>query len=99
MIDPTARLERTTVRGPAIIGPGATLTDAYVGPYTAIGAGVVVEGAEVEHSIVLDGAELRFVGSRVESSVIGAGARIVREFRPPSGLRLTLGAGAEVMLS
>jgi glucose-1-phosphate thymidylyltransferase len=99
VIDPTARLKRTTVRGPAIIGPGTTLTDAYVGPYTAIGANVVVEGAEIEHSIVLDGAELRFVGSRVESSVIGAGARIVREFKPPSALRMTLGAGAEVMLS
>ena len=37
VVEAGAVLERTTVRGPAIIGAGARLNDAYVGPYTAIG--------------------------------------------------------------
>src|SRR3954463_1811218 len=37
VIEAGAHLERSTVRGPAIIGAGARLIDAYVGPYTAIG--------------------------------------------------------------
>ena len=37
VIEAGARLERTTVRGPAIIGAGARLSDCYIGPYTAIG--------------------------------------------------------------
>src|SRR5512132_2822331 len=37
VIEAGARLERTTVRGPAVIGPGSHLVDAYIGPYTAIG--------------------------------------------------------------
>ena len=81
-----------------IIGPGARVTDAYIGPYTSIGAGVVVEGAEIEHSIVLPDAQLRFVGSRLESSVIGRGARIVRGFALPAAMRVSLGDGAEVIL-
>ena len=52
---PGARLERSTVRGPAIIGARAHLIDAYVGPYTAIGEDCVIERAEVEHSILLAG--------------------------------------------
>ena len=45
-VEEGALLERTTVRGPAIIGRGARLTDAYIGPYTAIGDSVSIEKAE-----------------------------------------------------
>lgn len=98
-IHPSAIVRRTTVRGPVVIGPGVRLTDAYVGPYTSIGAGVEIQGAEIEHSIVLPGAELAFVGTRIESSVIGAGARVARVFMRPSSLRIALGDGAEILLS
>jgi glucose-1-phosphate thymidylyltransferase len=97
-VHPTAKIRRSLLRGPVIIGPGATVTDAYIGPYTSIGAGVVVEAAEIEHSIVLPEAELRFVGGRLESSVIGRGARIVRGFDLPAAMRVSLGDGAEVIL-
>ena len=42
VVHPTARLQDTLVRGPAIIGPGSRLNGAYVGPYTSIGADVVI---------------------------------------------------------
>jgi glucose-1-phosphate thymidylyltransferase len=97
-IHPTARLERTLVRGPAVIGPGTRIREAYVGPYSSIGAGVILEGSEVEHSIILDEAQIRYVGARLESSVIGVGARVTRRFEMPGGVRMSLGAGAEVTL-
>jgi glucose-1-phosphate thymidylyltransferase len=99
VVHPTARLQRCIVRGPAIIGPGCQLTDAYVGPFSSIGSRVVIEGAEIEHSIVLPGAEIRFVGARLESSVIGRNARIVRGFGLPSAMRISVGDGAEVSLT
>jgi glucose-1-phosphate thymidylyltransferase len=99
VVHPTARLENSLVRGPAIIGPRSRLTDAYVGPYTSIGADVVVEGAQIEHSMVFSGAHLRYVGTRLESSVIGQRARVVRSFAMPNTLRLSIGDGAEVALS
>src|SRR5205807_3282530 len=55
VIEAGARLERTTVRGPAIVGAGTRLSDCYIGPYTAIGEDCTISGAEVEHSIVLAG--------------------------------------------
>jgi glucose-1-phosphate thymidylyltransferase len=98
VVHPTASVIRSTLRGPLIVGPHASITDAYIGPYTSIGAGVVLEGAEIEHSIVLPEAQLRFVGARMESCVIGRGARVVRTFERPAALRLTLGDSAEVVL-
>src|SRR5881227_3618497 len=59
VVEAGARLERATVRGPAIIGTGAVLRDAYIGPYTAIGPSVRIERAEVEYSIVLEGSSIQ----------------------------------------
>ena len=58
VIEEGARLERATVRGPAIIGRGTRITDAYIGPYTAIGDDVTIAKAELEHSIVLSGSSI-----------------------------------------
>ena len=43
------------MRGPAIIGADARLTDCYIGPYTAIGERCEITASEVEHSILLAG--------------------------------------------
>jgi glucose-1-phosphate thymidylyltransferase len=98
-VHPTAELEHSLVRGPAVIGPGARLSHAYVGPYTSIGANVTIDGAQVEHSIVLDRAQLLHVGARLETSVIGRGARVSRSFAVPTAMRLSVGDGAEVTLT
>jgi glucose-1-phosphate thymidylyltransferase len=38
------------------------------------------------------------VGTRLESSVIGHGARVVRGFALPSAMRIAIGDGAEMLL-
>jgi glucose-1-phosphate thymidylyltransferase len=98
-IHPTAEVRSSVVRGPAVIGPMTRLTDAYVGPYSSIGAGVLIEAAEIENSIILPGASIRYLGGRLEASVIGAHARVFRDFRLPRALRLNVGEGAEVALA
>jgi glucose-1-phosphate thymidylyltransferase len=99
VVDPTARLRSTTVRGPAIIGPDVEISDSYIGPYSSIGRGVVIENAEIEHSIILPRASIRHLGSRLEGSVVGADARIFRDFRLPRAFRINVGDGAEIALT
>jgi glucose-1-phosphate thymidylyltransferase len=94
-----ARIASSVVRGPAIIGARATLRDAYVGPYTSIGEDVTIEGAEIEHSVVMAGASIRHLNGRLEASVIGPRSRVFRDFSLPRALRLTVGEGAEVSLT
>jgi glucose-1-phosphate thymidylyltransferase len=99
ILHPSVRLTSTIVRGPVIIGPGAEISDAYIGPYSSIGAGVVIENAEVEHSIILPGASIRHLGARLEASVVGPGARIFRDFRLPRAFRVNVGEGAEIAIT
>jgi glucose-1-phosphate thymidylyltransferase len=98
VVHPTAHVESSVIRGPVIIGAGARVVDAYIGPYTAIGEGVRVEGAEIEHSIIFAGASILHIGGRLEASVVGRGAKIFRDFSLPRALRLQVGDGVEVAL-
>src|SRR3954469_25264662 len=97
IVEPGAHLERCTVRGPAIIGANARLIDAYIGPYTAVGDGCVIERAEVEHSILLAGSSVRNLAGRMESSLLGRNVHITRdEGRQPRAYRFMVGDNSEI---
>jgi glucose-1-phosphate thymidylyltransferase len=96
IVEAGARLERCSVRGPAIIGAGAHLTDAYIGPYTAVGENCVISGAEVEHSILLSGSEVRDLDGRIESSLLGRNVKIGRGDRQPRAYRFMVGDNSEI---
>jgi glucose-1-phosphate thymidylyltransferase len=93
-----ACVRASVIVGPTVIGPGARITDAYIGPYTSIGPGARVEGAEIERSIVSAGASITHVGGRLVASVVGRDARVFRDFTLPRALRLRVGEGTEVAL-
>jgi glucose-1-phosphate thymidylyltransferase len=96
IVEPGAYLERSTVRGPAIVGAGARLVDAYVGPYSAIGEDCVIERAEVEHSILLAGSSVRDLDGRMESSLLGRNVHIARDERQPRAYRFMVGDNSEI---
>jgi glucose-1-phosphate thymidylyltransferase len=95
-IEPGARLERCTVRGPAVIATGAQLRDCYIGPYTAIGEGCVIEHAEVEHSILLAGSSVIGLEGRMESSLLGRNVKIGRGDGQPRAYRFMVGDNSEI---
>jgi glucose-1-phosphate thymidylyltransferase len=96
VVEAGAVLERSTVRGPAIIGAGARLTDCYVGPYTAVGEGCTIESAEVEHSILLAGSAVRNLDGRMESSLLGRNVTVGRDRRQPRAYRFMVGDNSEI---
>jgi len=87
------------VAGPVIIGRDCVIgPGTYVGPYTAIGDRSVLEGAEIEDSILLSDVRVatrhKIVGSLV-------GSHSVLEEDPdarPKGMRLVLGEHSQVRL-
>ena len=96
VVEAGAILERSTVRGPAIVGAGARLTDAYIGPYTAVGRHCVVESAEVEHSILLEGSSVRGLDGRMEASLLGRNVHIGRSGGQPRAYRFMVGDSSEI---
>ncbi len=98
VIERGAVLTRATVRGPAIVGSGSRITDAYIGPFTAIGEDVEIVGAELEHSIVLSGSSIRDLEYRIEASLIGKNVQIRRGPALPKAYRFVVGDNADVQI-
>jgi glucose-1-phosphate thymidylyltransferase len=97
-IHPTASVHTSVIVGPTVIGEGAMVDNAYIGPYTSIGAGARIEGAEIERSIISPGASVLYVGGRLVSSLVGRNARVFRDFSLPRAMRLWVGDDDEVAL-
>jgi glucose-1-phosphate thymidylyltransferase len=92
-------IERSRLRGPLVIGAGATVRDSYIGPFTSIGDGVELDHCEIEHSIVLERSKLVHVAGRIESSLIGREAVVTSGDRRPRAHRLMLGDSSRVELA
>ncbi len=99
MIDPSACVSHSKLRGPVLIGARAVVRDSFIGPYTSIGAGAVVIGAELDNAMILAGAEVRYPGPRLEASVIGERAVVSRTLSLPRAVHLRLPAGSQVTLT
>lgn len=98
VIEPGAKIIDSTVRGPAVIGAGATLRGAYVGPFTAIGERCELDNCEIEHSIVLCDSVIREIGVRIADSLIGKQVVVERSPQRPKSLKLLLGDHSRVGL-
>jgi len=87
----------SVVKGPAIIGRGCTISNAYIGPYTSIGDGCEIVGTEVEGSVVMEGARILDV-ERVVDSLIGRDALVERGNSLPKGHSLKIGDNSVVKI-
>jgi len=95
VIEPGARVVRSRIRGPVAIAAGTTVTDSFVGPFTAIGEHCEVTHSEIEHSVVMAGSCIVDI-PRLEDSLVGREAVVRRSQTRPRALRLMLGDHCQV---
>jgi glucose-1-phosphate thymidylyltransferase len=89
-IEPGAMIERSSIRGPVVIGRGARVVDSTIGPFTAIGDNVEIRGSRVEHSILMEDSRVEGI-SRLEDSVLGRRVRVRMARRAAGALTLMVG--------
>lgn len=93
-----ATVINSTIRGPVIIGKGAKIENAYIGPFTAISEAVVVKNSEIENSIVLEGTEIMDIHTRIDNSLIGKNAKLFHRTTKPKALNFVIGDNSRVDL-
>ena len=98
IVEPAPAWSAPPSAAPRSSAPAPHLTDCYVGPYTAVGENCVIENAEVEHSILLSGSEVRNLAGRIESSLLGRNVKISRDDRQPRAYRFLVGDNSEIAI-
>lgn len=95
-IEKGAKIQNSTLRGPAIIGEGAQIIDSFIGPFTSIAAGVKIIGSEVEHSILLENCSVVNIKTRIVDSLIGRNVEVIESNLKPKAFRFMLGDNSKV---
>jgi glucose-1-phosphate thymidylyltransferase len=91
-------LINSVVRGPAVIGSYVTLTNTYIGPFTSIDKNTIITNSEIEHSIILEGCNIRDIEGRIEDSLIGRYTQIAPSLAQSKAHKLLLGDHSNIGL-
>lgn len=89
-IEEGAVVKNSTLRGPLVVGSGAVIEDSFIGPFTSIGEGALIKKSIIEHCVILSGAEISHI-ERLEDSLIGRNAKVVKCHHKHEALRLMIG--------
>ncbi|MEV0844883.1 glucose-1-phosphate thymidylyltransferase [Streptomyces sp. NPDC049954] len=75
VVEQGARIVRSRIEGPAIIGAGTVVENSHIGPHTSIGQDCLVRDSRLERSIALDEASVTGV-RELRDSLIGRAASV-----------------------
>jgi glucose-1-phosphate thymidylyltransferase len=88
----------SVIRGPVIIGSNTIVRSSYIGPYTSLGDNVLVEGSEIEASIVMKNCVIRNIPGRIDASLLADGAQVTAAQHMPAAHRFILAENSYVQL-
>jgi glucose-1-phosphate thymidylyltransferase len=75
VIDAGAKVVRSRIVGPAVVGAGTLIEDSTIGPNVAVSPACVVVSSAVEDSIVMEGSRIDGVRT-VSGSILGRNAEV-----------------------
>jgi glucose-1-phosphate thymidylyltransferase len=92
-----SRINKSTVRGPVVIGENVLVKESFVGPFTSIGNGCQIVSSVIEHCLLLENARIDHV-DRLEDSLIGKNSVVLKNQNNHQAYRLSIGDDSEVLL-
>lgn len=93
-----SKIINSTIRGPVIIGENCRIKDCFIGPYSSIADGAILQEADLEHSVILQNAQILGIHQRIVDSVVGIRAKLSVAPRRPKAIRLLVGDDSQLEL-
>ncbi len=87
------------IRGPVTIGENCKIQNCFIGPYTSIADNTTLIDIDIEHSVILKGATLEGISSRIVDSLVGERAHLKVAPQRPKALRFMIGDDSKIELT
>lgn len=85
IIEKGAKINKSSIFGPAIIGKDTIIENSYIGPFSSIYYDCEVKNSELEYSIIMEKCKIIDVETRIERSILGKNVEITKgKCRPKS---------------
>jgi glucose-1-phosphate thymidylyltransferase len=94
-VEQGAKVSRSVIRGPAVIGADTVVEDSLVGPNASISFGCRIENSQIEDSIVMERCRVAYVRAMAQS-LLGKDVEVRRGRRSSAMYRLMLGDQSQV---
>ncbi|MEN9519214.1 MAG: hypothetical protein RLZZ381_1802, partial [Cyanobacteriota bacterium] len=94
-----SQIANSMIRGPVTIGKNCKIQNCFIGPYTSIADDTTLIDIDLEHSVVLKGATLEGINSRIVDSLIGERAHLKAAPQRPKALRFMIGDDSQIELT
>jgi glucose-1-phosphate thymidylyltransferase len=95
VVEKGAKVSRSVIRGPAVIGQDTIVEDSLIGPNASIYYGCAVSGSQIEDSIIMERCRIEDVRG-LSQSLLGKDVEVRRGKTPPAMYRLMLGDQSQV---
>jgi len=86
-------IENSTVRGPTTISENCKIVNSFIGPYTSIAAGTLIENSSIHHSIILGNCRISDMELLIDS-IIGRNTSVVHRKSISRSVKLFVGDDA-----
>jgi glucose-1-phosphate thymidylyltransferase len=94
-----SKIINSTIRGPVTIGNNCQIENCFIGPYTSIADETTLIDTDIEHSVILKGAQVIGIRQRIVDSLIGERAKMQIAPQRPKALRFMIGDDSQIELT
>lgn len=94
-IDTGTVVVNSRIRGPVAIGKNAHIENSFIGPYTSIGDNTNISDSSIKHCVILNNVQVKGI-ERLEDSLLGKDAKVLKNHTGHKALRLMIGDYSEI---
>ncbi len=96
-IRPGSKVEGSIIRGPVSIAENCRIKDSFIGPFTSIGSGGIIEKSSIEHSVILEDCTIINI-ERLADSIFGKRCEVTKKEGSLKPKRIFVGDDANIEL-